>query len=132
MSGEVVLFDGTCRLCNGAVRFILTRERDRELRFAPLDSAVCRAILAAHGLGPDDRATLVFVGDRGALVRSDAWLAIAAHLKTPWRWMAALHIVPRRVRDAAYDIVARNRYRWFGRLDRCDVPTPETAARFLS
>lgn len=130
--GRVVLFDGTCRFCNGAVRFILARERDHDLRFAPLDSAAGRTMLAAHGLDPDDHTTLVFVGVHAALVRSDAWLAIATHLRAPWRWMAALRILPRRLRDAAYHVVARNRYRWFGTLDRCEVLTPETAARFLA
>ena len=129
--GDVVLFDGLCGLCARTVRFILAHERDGELRFAPLESGAGREFLARAGVDPATQ-TIVVVGAAGVRLRSAATFAIAAHLRAPWRWLVVARVLPRRLTDAAYDVIARNRARWFGRLERCDLLTPETAARFLS
>jgi predicted DCC family thiol-disulfide oxidoreductase YuxK len=138
----VVLFDGTCNFCNATVLFLVDRDRG-DLRFAPLQSEYAAALLArvageeaARGLvagadGSGDPDTLVFVeGDR-AYVRSAGALRIARHLRAPWRWAAALSVVPGFVRDGVYRWFARHRYGWFGKTDACRVPTPELRARFL-
>lgn len=134
MSEPVVLFDGVCNFCNGAVQFIVDHERDRTLRFASLQSDVAKDLLANAGLAPPegDPETIVLVeGDR-ALTHSSAALAIARRLRAPWSWLAVLVLVPRPVRDFFYRWFARNRYRWFGKTDQCRVPTPELRARFLA
>jgi predicted DCC family thiol-disulfide oxidoreductase YuxK len=130
--GPVVLFDGVCNLCEGAVRFLVLRDPAGVFRFAPLQSEVGRRLLARHGLSPDSLDTFVLVeGDR-ARVHSDAFLGIARRLPAPWSWLRVLALLPRRLRDAVYGVVVRNRYRWFGRKEACLVPTPELRARFLA
>ncbi|MEB2346491.1 MAG: DCC1-like thiol-disulfide oxidoreductase family protein [Deltaproteobacteria bacterium] len=128
----IVLFDGVCNLCTGAVRFAIARDPAARLRFAPLESPLGRALLARHGLDPGALDTLVLVDGDGAHQRSTAVLRLAAGLRAPWRWLApALLRIPRPLRDALYDRVARHRDRWFGRRAECLVPTPELRGRFL-
>lgn len=132
----VLLFDGTCNFCNGAVGFVLDHERAPELSFAALQSDAGRALLEAAAGEARARAiieadTVVLVEDGRVYTNSDAALRVARRLREPWRSLAALGVVPRPVRDALYDAFARRRYRWFGKTDECRVPTPELRARFL-
>jgi predicted DCC family thiol-disulfide oxidoreductase YuxK len=138
MADPVVLFDGVCNLCNRAVDFILTHERDcgPKLRFAPLQSDVGRALLegvsgaeAARASAEPD--TIVLVEGGEASTYSTAALRIARHLRPPFGWAFVLLAVPRPIRDAVYRFVARRRYKWFGKTATCRVPTPELAGRFL-
>ena len=130
----IVLFDGRCGLCTRSVQFILKRDRDARFRFAPLESAAAARACARIG-APTPQAvephSIIVITDNRALERSDAALAIAARLPFPWPIFAVFRVVPRELRDWAYGIVARNRYRWFGRHDACMIPTPEQRARFL-
>jgi predicted DCC family thiol-disulfide oxidoreductase YuxK len=131
-----VLFDGVCGLCDRSVRWILARDRRGEFRFAPLQGETAAAVRARHPELPDPDETMVLVERPGApdervRVRSDAALAILARLGWPWRALAALRLLPRFLRDAAYRFVARRRARWFGTLDACRMPTPEQRERFL-
>jgi predicted DCC family thiol-disulfide oxidoreductase YuxK len=130
-AGPVLLFDGVCVLCSGTVRFILAHERDHDIRFATMQSRAGQALLAAHQMPITDWDSVVFVVDGRPLERSWAAFAVARHLRAPWRWLRALAIVPRPLRDAVYDWVARRRYRWFGRRESCMVPDEATRARFL-
>lgn len=129
--GPIVLFDGVCNLCSGSVNFIIRRDTGRVLRFASLQSDVSRRILAEHGSECLEPNSVILIEDGRVLDRSDAALGIARHLGIPWSWFAALKIVPRAVRDLFYGIVARNRYRIFGRRSECMIPTPELRERFL-
>ena len=126
----IVLFDGECHLCDWSVRFILKHERDHEIRFAPLQSAVGRSLLPQDESQIPDSVVYVINGD----VRfcSDAAVSIARHLKTPWRWLGLIGLLPRLIRDALYRMVAGNRYRLFGRKDACEIPTPLTRDRQLT
>ncbi|MBK8979112.1 MAG: thiol-disulfide oxidoreductase DCC family protein [Planctomycetes bacterium] len=129
----VVLFDGVCNLCNGWVRFVLRHERSgaNPLRFAALQSEAGARLLAEHGLPTDRLDSIVLIDGGRASQKSDAVLRLLRHLRQPWRLGAVFRIMPRFLRDAVYDLVARNRYRLFGRRDTCSIPTPETRARFL-
>lgn len=128
----VVLFDGHCNFCSGVVDFLVARDRRGAIRFAALQSPAGRRLLAEHGIAmPDEPDTMVLVQGKRALLRSSAALAVARHLRFPWPLAAIGFLVPRALRDAVYGIVARNRYRWFGRSERCRVPTAELRARFL-
>ncbi len=126
----MLLFDGVCNLCNGAVDFVLRHERAPTLRFAALQSAAGVELLRAHRLS-EALETMVLVEDGRVSVQSTAALRAARHLRAPWSWAYALLILPRPLRDAVYRIVARNRLRWFGERETCRVPTPELRARFL-
>ncbi len=125
----VVLFDGVCNLCNASINFVIDRDARSVFRFAPLQSDVGRALVAECGLEGED--SIVLVEDGRCYVRSDAALRIARRLDGAWPMLSALRIVPRPLRDAAYRVIARNRYRWFGRQDACRLPTPDLRARFL-
>jgi len=129
--GPIVLFDGVCRFCNASINFILDRDRAGRVRFAALQSAAGQALLRRYGLPTDRFASLVLVEGGRCWGRSTAALRIARHLDGLWPLAALLLAVPPFLRDAAYDLLARNRYRWFGQLDACRVPTPEVRQRFL-
>jgi len=128
--GPVVLFDGVCNLCNGAVEFLIPRDPEGRLRFASLQSEVGRTLLERHGL-PNDVDTVVLVeGDR-AYTKSDAAIRIAELLGWPYRLARFGRLCPTALRDRLYDAVADRRYDWFGRSDRCVVPDDDVAERFL-
>lgn len=130
-NGPIVLFDGVCKFCNASVNFLLARDRRGQLRFAALQSPAGQALLARFHLPRDQFASLVLVEGNRCWRRSTAALRIARFLDGPWPLAALLLAVPPFLRDAAYDVLARNRYRWFGQLDSCRVPTPEVRQRFL-
>jgi len=124
----VVLFDGECVLCNGAVRFIAANDPAGRFVFASLQS---RAAAALVGDAATESATIVLLDHGRRYERSDAVLHVALELRAPWPLAFAAILIPRRLRDAAYDWIARNRYHWFGRLDTCPVPTPALRTRIL-
>jgi len=126
----VIYFDGVCGLCNGFVDFVLARDRERRFRFAPLQGTT-----AAGRFGPadaQDPATILFEEDGVVYERSTAALRIVAGLGRGWRFVAVFGLVPRPIRDAVYDWIARNRYTWFGKRDTCRLPTAEERAVFLA
>ncbi len=129
----LVLFDGVCNLCNGAVNFVIDRDPDAVLRFASLQSGAGRAALQAHGgaAGDGDPDTIVLIEGGRLYERSTAALRIARHLRGPYKLLYVFMLVPRVLRDRVYAWIARHRYRWFGRTDVCRVPTPALRARFL-
>jgi predicted DCC family thiol-disulfide oxidoreductase YuxK len=134
MEASVICFDGDCNLCNGFVQFVIPRDPGGRFRFAPLKSEVAIRLLresGAHDLAGGDVSTVVLIERGRHFVRSAAVLRIARGLRFPWPLMYGLVIVPRPLRDWAYGVIARNRFRWFGERDRCLVPGPETANRFL-
>lgn len=129
---HLLLFDGVCNLCNGLVRFVIRHDRRERFRFAPLQSGLGKALLQRHGLahgGPD---SLVYLRKGRLHHRSAAALHAARDLGGVWALAYGLMLLPRPLRDAAYDLVARHRYRWFGRRDACMVPTPDLRSRFLA
>jgi predicted DCC family thiol-disulfide oxidoreductase YuxK len=128
----VVLYDGTCGLCDRSVQLILRHDRRGRFRFAALQSDIGRALLEKHGLPVDALDTVVLVEDGRAWTKSSAALRIARRMDAPWPALRALTLVPRPVRDFFYDRVAKSRYRIFGRVDACMLPPPEVRARFLS
>ena len=131
-AGAVLLYDGTCGFCAASVQFVLRHERRRRtLRFATLDGTLGERARRAHPELAGVDSVIWLEGER-VLVRSEAALAVAAYLGGPWRALAALgRLVPRRLRDAAYDLIARNRYRIAGRVESCPVPTPDQRGRFV-
>lgn len=131
MAAPVILFDGVCNLCNGAVTWIIERDPRAVFVFGALQSDGARALLARHEALHDLPDSIVLIDASGVHTRSDAALRIAAQLGAPWSWLNVGRILPRGLRDAIYNWVARNRYRWFGKRDSCMLPTPDLAHRFL-
>ena len=130
----VILFDGVCNLCNSAVQWVIERDKDRRFDFASLQSDAARRELEKI-LGGDEIDALpdsiVLIDSDGVHTRSAAALGIARGLGLPFTMFRLGMVLPRPIRDAIYDLIARNRYRWFGRRESCMTPTPDVAARFL-
>lgn len=125
----LLLFDGHCLLCIGAVRWLIARDPQARLRFAPLTWPAAQPYLAGLAALPD---SVVLVDAAGVHTKSTAALRAARLLRFPWPLLAALGwVVPRPLRDALYDLVARNRARWFGQQPECMVPTERDRSRFL-
>ncbi len=128
---SIVLFDGVCNLCNGTVRFLIRNDRKARLKFATLQSVEGERLLNNTGINVESLTSIVFFDDGNVYTRSAAALKIAEKLDMPWRAIVILRIIPRTVRDWIYDMIARNRYRWFGRKETCMVPSPQIMNRFL-
>lgn len=130
-SAGVVLYDGECGFCDRSVQFILNHDAEGRFAFAPLQSAEARDLLAERGREANLDSIVLIDGDQ-VLQRSDAALRIASRLDGWPKLLSVFRIVPRFLRDWAYDLFAANRYRWFGRLDHCRIPTEEQRGRFLA
>jgi predicted DCC family thiol-disulfide oxidoreductase YuxK len=124
--GPIILFDGACGFCSRTVVFVVERDRHARFRFAPLQSNVGQAALRSAGLPTDDLDTVVLLDDGKVYTKSTASLKIAGGLRMPWRLLKLLLVVPRPIRDAVYDIVARNRHRILPGQDRCLIPAQLT------
>ena len=131
MSEPIVLFDGVCKFCNACVNFLIDHDSQGRLRFAALQSDTGQTLLRRFGLKTNDFDTMVLVEGSHCTTRTTAALRAAAYLDRPWRFLSALRLVPAFLRDPAYNFLVGHRYRWFGRLDACRLPTPALKARFL-
>lgn len=127
----VIVFDGVCVLCNGWVGFLLRHDRRKRYRFAAMQTASGRRLLATHGLDPDDPVSFLLVEQERAWRDTDAIMRVVGGLGGPWRLVKALQLLPKPLRDGLYRRIARNRYRWFGRHDSCVLPAAEHQERFL-
>lgn len=125
-----IVFDGTCVVCNGWVDFLLRHDRRQRYRFAAMQGRNGRALLAAHGLDPGDPTSFLLLDETGAHRDTDAIVRVLAGLGGPWRIAEGLRLVPAPWRNAAYRVLARNRYRWFGQR-ACRLPAPHEVQRFL-
>src|SRR2546423_9747431 len=137
MENPVILYDGVCGLCDRSVRFVLKHDRCGIFRFAPLQGHFAAEAMARHGLRASQlEAMCVIIGEKSAeeqlLCRSDAAISILRRLNLPWKAAAILKILPRQMRDWAYDWIARRRYRIFGKLEQCRVPSEAERARFIT
>jgi predicted DCC family thiol-disulfide oxidoreductase YuxK len=135
-SNPIVLYDGVCGLCNRLVQFLLKRDTHDRFRFASLQSEFARNLLTRHGADPHDLDTVYVVNDYGQsdeslLARSDAVLYMLDQLSGVWKLAGVGRVLPRALRDAVYKIVARNRYRVFGKHESCMLPEPKHRAKFL-
>lgn len=129
--GGVIVFDGVCALCSRWVRFLLRFDHRQRYRFAAMQGVHGRALLHAHGLDPDDPMSFLVLENGRAWTDTDAILRVLTGLGGVWRISALLRALPRAWRDRAYRVLARNRYRWFGRHAQCFMPSPEQVGRFL-
>lgn len=128
---RVVLFDGVCSLCSAWTGFLLEHDKRRALKLCSIQSPVGQDILAWAGLPADEMNTMVYVDDVTAFTESDALLGVVRQLDRPWSFLAIFKIVPRPIRNFFYRRLANNRYRIFGRMDHCFMPTPENRVRFI-
>ncbi len=126
-----MFFDAECLLCNNGVQFILRHEHQPRINFAPINGRTWQKMFDARNTSEPPQ-TIVLVDDSGLHTKSKAVLRIQRHMGGAWKWAGALGtVVPTFVGDFFYDIIARNRYKWFGQTDECLLPTPENRSRFL-
>ena len=130
-SQPILLFDGVCNLCNGAVQFVIKNDKKNQFHFATLQSEVGAALLKVYSLPRDVLDTFVVITKNNVLTRSTAALEVAKTIGGLWTLAYIFIIIPKFIRDAIYNWVARSRYRWFGKKDSCMIPTPELRERFL-
>ena len=127
---SIVLFDGVCNFCNGAVNFIIRHDADKKFKFTPLQSEAGQELRTKFNIG-EDVDSIILIEDDQAYMHSTAGLRVARGLGGIWSLCYAFIIVPAFIRDWAYKLFAKYRYRLFGRQDACMLPTPDVRERFL-
>ena len=127
---DVILYDGVCIFCSRWVRFVATRDAAHRFRFTAIQSPYGTRLAQALGIDPNDPDTNAVVHCGAARFKSDGALTVLSHLPR-WRWTRVLFVVPKPLRDAVYNLVARNRYRIFGKFDECFVPDADMRTRVL-
>lgn len=128
----LIVFDGECVLCSGFVRFVLRHDTEGQFRFLAAQSDLATALYRHYGLATDVWETNLLLAEGRLYTRSDAAIEITSRFGGLWLLTRAFRILPRILRNPLYDLIARNRYRWFGRQELCLVPTPDLADRFLA
>ena len=126
----LILYDGVCVLCSSWMRFVASRDEARIFLFTTIQSDYGRALALKHGIDPDEPQTNAVLIDGTVNLRSDSAIAALSHLPG-YGWMRAFKIVPKPMRDFVYSRIARNRYRWFGRHDSCDLGGAKYADRVI-
>jgi len=130
LTKPVIFFDDVCVMCNGFVNLLLKVDRKEQFLFAPLNGETASKLLPAL---PDDptKWSMVYVDEAGIHDQSDASLQVYRRLGGPWWLLSLARFIPRWIRNPAYRVLARNRYRWFGKRDTCRLPSASEKARFL-
>lgn len=129
---KIILFDGVCNLCDGAVQFIIKHDKKDVFRYASLQSEIGKKLVAERGMDPEEIDSIMLIEPGVAYYRkSTAALEIARDLSGGYSLLKNFLIIPEIMRDGVYDFIANNRYRWFGKKEQCMIPTPELKAKFL-
>ena len=131
MHHPIILFDGVCNLCNRSVQFIIKRDKKGLFRFASLQGKAGHDLLQQYDLPYDTLYSFVLIENGKAYTRSTATLRVLRKLGGGWKLLYGLIILPPFLRNAIYNWIARNRYKWYGKREECMVPTPELKSRFL-
>lgn len=127
-----MLFDGTCKLCNGWAAFVIRHDREHRIQLGTVQSAQGQQLLEWAGLPTDRFNTIVLIKDNRFSIRSEAMFKILELLPRPWPWLSMARVIPGALRDWLYDRIALNRYRLFGRYDACRVPPKDHEQRYLN
>jgi predicted DCC family thiol-disulfide oxidoreductase YuxK len=127
----IVLFDGVCNLCNRSVQFIIKKDKKKQFLFASLQGKTGGGFLKKIDLPANVFNSFILIEGENIYTKSAAALRIAKQLGGGWKLLYGLMIIPRFIRDAVYNLIAKNRYKWFGKRDECMIPTPELQERFL-
>ena len=129
---KIILFDGVCNLCNGAINFIIKRDKHKVFVYASLQSEIGQKLIAERNINTQEIDSILLIDPGIAYYhKSTAALQIAKHLRGGYPLLSVFLILPKFLRDWVYDIIARNRYKWFGKKDSCMIPTPELKALFI-
>lgn len=129
---KIILFDGVCNLCNGAIQFIIKRDKKDTFRYAALQSELGQKLTRERGIDTTQIDSFILIEEGVAyFIKSDAALEIANDFGGIWKLLQVFKWIPASFRNVIYDFIAQNRYKWFGRKDQCMIPTPDLQAKFL-
>ena len=131
LTHSIILFDGVCNLCNGAVNFVIKRDPGNVFKFTPLQEKQGVLLLKKHAIDAQKLDSIVLVENKKVYTKSSAALRIARKLSNLWPLFFVLLIIPSFIRDGVYDFIAKNRYKWFGKKEQCIIPTPGLREKFL-
>ena len=128
---EIVFFDGLCNLCSSSVNFILENEMCSKFYFSSLQSEFARKLLASHGIDSKVQNSIIFYSKSSLFYKSDAIIKISKNLKGFWKIFGVLIILPKFLRNFFYNIISKNRYKWFGKKEVCYIPKKDFSNRFI-
>lgn len=129
---KIILFDGVCNLCNGAVTFIIKHDKTDTFRFASLQSEIGKKLVAERGMDPEELDSIILIDPGVAYYqKSTAALEISRELSGGYSLLKNFLFIPEGLRDGIYNFVASNRYKWYGKKESCMIPTPELKSKFL-
>ena len=128
---SIIIFDGVCNLCNGAVNFVIKRDPRNVFKFTPLQEKQGVLLLKKHAVDARKLDSIVLIENGNVYIKSSAALRIAKKLSGLWPLFFVLLIIPSFIRDGVYDFIAKNRYMWFGKKEQCMIPTPGLKEKFL-
>lgn len=131
-ASPIILFDGICNLCNASVQYVLKHDKQKLFRFASLQSESGQKLLVQNNLSHTVFNSFVLIQNEKVYIKSTAALMVAKQLNGFIKIVYAFIIVPKFIRDAVYNLISKNRYKWFGSKDHCMLPTPELQSRFLN
>ena len=127
----ILLFDGHCNLCNWAVQFVLQRNPKKTVQFSALTSKTAQEFLQKQAIDYSSIDSILLVTETAIYTKSTAALELCKHLNTIWKIALLGYLLPKVLRDFLYDKIAKNRYQWFGKQDKCLLPSPELQSRFI-
>jgi predicted DCC family thiol-disulfide oxidoreductase YuxK len=127
----IILFDGVCNFCNYWVNFAIKRDKKKKLLFTPLQGETAKQLLPQYHINITALNSVILIDNGKAYIQSSAALRMCKYIDGGWKIFYGFFIIPKFIRDFFYNIIARNRYKWFGKKDSCMVPTPELRERFL-
>lgn len=128
----VLFFDGVCNLCNGYVQFVIDRDPEGRFRFASLQSKAGEQVLRDLQMSEEDLKTVILFKNGRYYTHSDVALEMARDMGGFWSLGYGLKVIPKFIRDSVYNLIAANRYRWFGKEESCRMPDPDLQSRFLN
>jgi predicted DCC family thiol-disulfide oxidoreductase YuxK len=131
-SRGIILFDGVCNLCNGAVNFVIKRDKKSVFKFAAIQSEEAKNLMMEGDFQSEDLKTFILLLNERFYTKSTAALKVCRYLSGLWPMLYWFMIIPKFIRDFIYNIISRNRYKWFGRKESCMIPTPEFQSKFLN
>jgi hypothetical protein len=128
---QLILFDGVCNFCNAAINFMIDHDPEKYFKFASLQSEIGQAILRKFNKNTEEFDSVILLKDNQLYLKSAAALEIAKHLSGVWKYLSFFSILPKPFLNFFYDIIAKNRYKIFGKSESCRIPTPGRQERFL-
>ena len=128
---KILLFDGVCNLCSGAVLFVINRDKKKQIKYAAIQSEPGKMLLKKYNIEATYLGSLIFIDEGKAYIKSTGALRLCRYLTGLWPLAYVLIFIPSFIRNAVYDLVAKHRYRWFGKKDTCLLPSVELKSLFL-